>query len=206
MIVLTGFNRKRRLADGRHADLRRQYLGYAVNPAQPLQSSHGQHDGVRTVGFFQFLQPGVYIPSNARKAQIRPVMLKLRPPPRTPRGDQGARWELVEARAVAADQGVPHVHALRHRGDRQSFGKGRGQVLQTVNGHVDLSRDQGPFQFLDEDALAAEGVQGGASVRIALRLEDAHLHGQAVLARFQVPGHRMGLDEGQPAAAGAYDQ
>ena len=157
-IVLPGFDRERGLADGRHADFRRQYLGDAVRPAQPLQPRHGQHDGVRTVRFFQLLQPRVDVPADPGEAQVRPVMLELSPPSRTPRGDAGARRKVVQSGAVAADQGVARVHALRHRGDRKAAGKGRGQVLEAVHGRVDLSRDQGPFQFLDEDALAAEGV------------------------------------------------
>ena len=71
-----------------------------------------------------------------------------------------------------------------------------------VDGDVDLAGQQRVFEFLGEDALAAEGGQGPGLVQVALGLDDDDL-GRHPRAGGQEVADVMGLPEGEVAAAGA---
>jgi len=117
--------------------------------------------------------------------------------------DLRAGGELVDRRRVAADEEVPRVGPLRHRAEDQPFRELRRQVLERVDRDGDLFREQGPFNFLHEQALAGPAeLRGGRDpVPGGLDGDDHEVHGRMEL--LEPLKDLIGLGDGEGAAAGA---
>ena len=63
--------------------------------------------------------------------------------------------KIPERRAGVGYQAITHIIAAAHRREKQLAGRFRGNVLHAVDSQVDALVEQRFFEFLDEDAFAA---------------------------------------------------
>ena len=115
--------------------------------------------------------------------------------------DARALRQLAEGEAVAGDQHVARVLAQRDGGQRQPrVGRG-GQVLERVDGEVDLAGGDRLAQRGDEHALAADRDERRVAA-VALGGDRDELDVDAVQLA-QPGGDELGLGGGERAGAGA---
>ena len=126
---------------------------------------------------------------------------ELADPTRRTGAEPAADGQLAEGEAVAGDDHVARVLAQRHGGQRDAVG-GRGrQVLERVDGEVDVAVEERVAQGADEDPGAAQlGERGGAAVALGRDLDELDL---AAEVRLDQLGDEPGLGGGQGGGAGA---
>jgi len=81
-----------------------------------------------------------------------------------------------------------------------------GHVLHRMYGEVSLAVEQGAFEFLDEQALAADLGQRTIDDLIATRGDRQQTHRQPRMLRQQPRAHVIGLPQRQRTAAGGDPQ
>jgi hypothetical protein len=69
------------------------------------------------------------------------------------------------------------VLALEDGSERATLGQHGGDVLQAVDEHVDLAREERDLEFLRPERLAAEEVQRAREVLVALRRHERRAKG-----------------------------
>ena len=67
------------------------------------------------------------------------------------------------------------MFALEDRADRAALGQRGGDVLQAVDEHVDLARQERDLELLRPEGLAAEEVERAREVLVALRRHEGRV-------------------------------
>ena len=140
------------------------------------------------------------MPRTSRSARTCNNWARLRklPVPTIASGGNSAKQPLP------AHQRVARIFPLRHRGHHQSVDFVGRQVLQAVNGQVDLPVEQGALQLLGEHAGAADVGNRVALGRVAARGDRHQLDGHA--QRDQPRLDPLRLPAGQGARARSESQ
>ena len=115
-----------------------------------------------------------------------------------PLADDRVRRERREAAALARDEDVARVLAFRDRGDHEVLALRRREILQGVDGDVDLAVRERALDRVDEDAVAER--RDGRGRRIARRPDHPQLDGPIESVRDDPR-----LRESECAAAGPDD-
>ncbi len=125
--------------------------------------------------------------------QLRLTAQAARPDARTGR-------QLIELKPATRNQGVAHVFSLANCGNLQPRGKRRGHVLHAVDRQIDALFEQRVFQFLDENAFAADDAEGALPVAVSRGADDYELGGNSVSR--ESGAHKFCLPASQRTAAG----
>ena len=121
---------------------------------------------------------------------------QLRQPPEAGRADARARWQIVERDRVRGHEPVVRLGAIRHGGERQSLGQRRRKILGTVDRQVDLPRRESGVEFVGEEGLGADLVDGAVEDAVPGGHELEHLHGEPVVEGSQLVGHDLEVRAG----------
>lgn len=99
-----------------------------------------------------------------------------------------------------------HPLAIANRSQLQTLRQGRRQILQTVNGHIDLAGEQAVIQLLRKKAFAAGFGNQHVERLVAARVDFDQLGFTFRKAALQGGGRPIGLPQRQFAAACAEAQ
>ena len=107
------------------------------------------------------------------------------------RRDQDVTWVFSER------DGADNQVSLIHEGHRDR------QVFAAMNGEVDLIGEQGLFEFLDEEALAAAVEKGAVGDLVAGGLNADGQDLQIRVRKSEIAGDEGGLSLGEERGSGA---
>jgi hypothetical protein len=189
------------LANGRQRQLEVELLGHVVRDAEALQSGAGQQDRVE----FAFVEPAqarVDVAAQQLEAQVGPCLPQLGLSARAGGADPSALRQVGETPEAARDERIERVGARQHRDDGEARWQFARHVLHRVHRKVGAAFLHRDFEFLDEQALAADLGQRAIEHAVALRAHRHEFHGQARMCRAQQGLHVLGLPHGQLAAPG----
>ena len=117
--------------------------------------------------------------------------------------DDGAFGERREGIVAAADEGVAGVGAQRNGAENEALGHVGGEILDAVNGDVDVREQQGALDLLDEEAFTADGGERAVEDAVALSGDGDELDLEAGVRVDEALANVAGLPEGERAGAGA---
>ena len=163
---------------GQHL-LRRELLFDVMLKAETLQSRRSQDDRVEVTAF----QPGnarVDVATQRLDGHIGPHQLELGLASQARAADTGALRQRVQAGGGVADEGVRVVRALQHCRDTKPVGHFRRHVLHRMHGDIGVTGLHRNFEFLDEQALAADLLQAAVEDLVASRRQGNEFHGPDV--------------------------
>ena len=164
-----------------------------------MQPSLGEHERV-VLPLIQLPQPRFHITADFQHLQIGPLMEQLSPAAETAGADAGIGRKLGERLRGIADEDVGNALALRHGCERESLHFRGRQVLQAVNGQINLPIQQRPLNFLSKEPLPANLPQW-AGLHIPLRGDEDQLDFNAPFP--QLSRHPVRLPTSQRAGAGS---
>ena len=125
-----------------------------MTQSQAVQPGGRQDQGVQPQGL-QLFQAGVHVAPQGDDLQVGPPVQELHPAPQAAGADAPARRDFRQAGVAGGDEGVAIVFPGRHRPQHQPRGDLRRHVLEAVHRQINPARQQGLFDLLDEQALAA---------------------------------------------------
>src|SRR6266436_3047429 len=149
------FGGNRTLAHGREKNLWRKSFGDAIAPAEAVEPGFGEEDGVVFTAL-GFAEAGVDIAAQVADIEIGANVAKLLLAAKASGADARALAEIGEGGAACRDEAVSNVFAAEDSGKGQAGGDFGRDVLDAVDGDVDRFFHQGVFEFLDENAFAAD--------------------------------------------------
>ena len=205
IIVLSAFNAQRALAHGGQKALRVQRRHVRGAESQPVEPGGGQDDGV-VVAVPQFAQPRVHIAAQAGNTEVRPQGQQLGLAPQAAGAHMRALRQGVHIGVIEGKETVGAGLARRHAAQDQPFGQNHGHILDAVHGQVRPPVQQGLFDFLHEQALAAHFGQGHVQNDVAPGLDHVERNRQFGVLSFQAAFDVLGLPESQTAAASGDDE
>jgi hypothetical protein len=195
LVPVSRFERDRSLAGGRDEAIGVQRLRDFVRAAEARESRHGQEDRVE-LALTPPAQTSVDVAAKIDHGEVRPDLLEESTPAQAGGAHARGRGQGVEARP-RRNQGVARVGALQHRDESEAGRQFGRDVLQAVDGQVDLAREQRLFDLLEEGPLArnrrkraARPVAGGRDVP----------QGRFVAERLEPRLHVIGLPSREEAA------
>ena len=156
------------MAHGRAHDVRRQLLRDAVAPSHALQACGGQNNGV-ILAFIELAQASIEIAANRIDRQVGPMHADLRGTAKGTGSHLRSRRKLGQPASHHCIQRI-----LPGRGGSQSepFRKGRGKILEAVNGEIDAAFEQRVLDLFREQAFAADLSQGNVGDAVAGGFDD----------------------------------
>ena len=140
--------------------------------AQSIQSGSGQNHRIKFTAV-QFSQPRVNIATYIADFNVFAKIKQLSLSPRTARPDASPTRKFTERICCCLriqHQRVANILSLWNRCDLQPIGRYRWQVLQAMNGEVNLTIEQRRLQTLGKNALPTNLGQRGLRL-IALSLD-----------------------------------
>ncbi len=183
---------------GQHA-ARFEFTADALGHVQALEAGGRQHDGV-VLAFVQLAQTGVEVAAQRLDLQVRAQGLQQHLAAQAGGADDGTLGQCIQAGVAGGDKGVARVFPFHHAGQCKAFGQFHGHILEGVHGDVGAAFFQGHFQFLDEQALAADLGQRTVQNLVALGGHAQQFHLVATCAQQGL--HMFGLPQGQAAFTG----
>ena len=187
------FDREATLAGGRH-----EHPGVEGPPfvpaTEPVEAGLRKHQRVE-VAVGEAPETCVDVAADVTHVEVRSQSEQRGAAAKARRSHHRALPKVVEG--VGAAEGVASVGALQDPRSQETLGKVRRDVLGGVQGHVDLAREEGLLDLLDEARLVGELGRAAAAL-IARRRDRDDLD----LVR-QPLGHQAGLCQGQRASARA---
>ena len=178
-----------------------QELGGLGEEAQALQTGGCEDKGV-VVGTVQLGQTGGDVAANGDNFEVWADGFHETLPARTSRANPRSRGQSGKTSPGCADQGVPRVSAGANGGNAEAFRQFGGEILEAVDGHIHLPRQERLFQLLDEHANAERGKRSGG-VPVAGGGDDAGVESDVGLKGLQGSYDFLNLAKGQLAAASA---
>ena len=152
---------------------------------------------------FRLAQARVDIAANVHDARVRSQSQDLRIASSRRRADHRLRGEQIQRRAVSRDQDVARVVAIGKGHDRYGRMECGREVLRGVDCGVDLASQNRGFDRIGEHAPPADLRQGRRLVDVALGGDDLDLHGAPGMSGAETVGGKIGLGQGERAAASA---
>jgi hypothetical protein len=206
-VVIGGaaLERERPLAGGGNEDrLREELVSGGGFAEQPAESGGGDDDaGELRAGAVEFLDAGVEVALQVLEVEVLENGAQDGLAPEARRADDGVEAELFDRRGGAADVRIGGLLALEERGELEAIGQFGGDVLEAVDGEVDLAGEERALDLLDEEPLAggAEGGRGLYAVAGGADGDGDEL--EAGLERLEFRDDETGLREGERAATSA---
>ena len=208
------FDRQGPLPGGGQHDVGLEVLADRVEPADPVQSGGGEHDGVEVAALAvhhgvgrvarqagDAAEPGVHVAADVPDVQVGPGGAQLGRAARGTGAHGGACRKVRELQPVPGAEHVADVDAFRRRGQGQPERRTGGQVLERMHRDVAFVLQQGVAQGRDEDAGAAHLGQR-ALEDIAVGPDVDEFDREAADGGQLVRG-LLGLGQGQFAGAGS---
>ncbi len=214
-IALPAFDADHALSDRRQTHARIEARGDARLQSQPHQPSTRKNDGIHS-GIGQWIrghasagarvelaQARVDIPAQSLNPQIRPQRADLRLAAQTgsattaPSGKSSRR--LIPDAVTKASRGSARSSTAAID---KPFGSSAGTSFIECTSNVGAQFLDGDFEFLYEEALAADGRERAILNAIALRDQRHELDVDFRMSRAQQRGHMFGLPKCQLTLAG----
>ena len=180
---------------------RLQEFGDDVFETHADQASGGKDRAVALIAG-GLAQAGVHVAADRDDLQVGTFFGDLSGAPGAAGADADARGKLVQRGTQVRNKDVPGIGPLEDGSDDHAVGERGGHVLEAVDGHVDFAGFQATLDFLDEHAETHSG-QWGVAVGIALGRNGDDLEADVGMGPVQGGEREVGLDQGQPTAAGA---
>ena len=193
-VVQPTFHPDRPLADGRQAEFRRQGDGDAFRQSQPLQAGGGQDDGVE-LARIQFRQPAVDVAAQAMNPPAWITGRQLTLPAQAGGADPRVGRQDVGVGISVGNEGVARVLARQNHGEPQAGGEIHRHVFHGMDGEIGVAVQQTLFQFLDEQALAADLGQRAVEDLVAASDHADQFDPQLGMKLAQARGDVFGLPE-----------
>ena len=121
---------------------------------EPFQSGRGQNNSIELAGV-EFAQTCIDVTAQSMQIQSRESMPQLNLTPQTAGPDRCAGRQILKFRTVR-DECIAWIFAFRNRGEVDSIGKLKWNILQAVHGKIDAAVEQRFVDFLREQTLAAD--------------------------------------------------
>ena len=169
--------------------------------SQPGQASASQHDGVVVAGI-ESGQPRVDVAAQIAQLQIRAQRAQLRLSTQRRGAHASALRQPIQVRKMIADEGICMVGARQNRGQRKPRLQLHRHVFQRMHRAIGIAALHGDFQFLEEQALAANRRQRAIQNLVAAGAQRHQFHLQTGMGRAQATGDVFGLPNGKRAFAG----
>ncbi len=165
-VAAAAFDTDGALADRRQNNLRAQFLTNARRETQALETGAGENDGV-VFALIELGQARIHVTAQIAHHQVGPPRAQLALAAQTGRADARALRQVVERGEVIRDEGVARVLAFEDHGQFQAVGQLHRHVFHGMHRDVGAVFQHGLFQFLDEQALAADFGQRAVENLIA---------------------------------------
>ena len=196
-VAAPALEREGALSRRRRALREREDLGVVDGESEPAEPGEREHSRVvATVAHLP--EARLDVPADLARRDAGRERAQEGRSPRARGPDDGVRRKRREAAALARDEDVARVLAFRDRGDHEVLALRRREILQGVDGDVDLAVRERALDRVDEDAVAQRAERGGG--RVARRPDHAQLDGAVEPVR-----HDPCLRESECAAAGPDD-
>lgn len=104
------------------------------------------------------------------------------------------------------DEGIARIGAIEDGAQLERRLQIDRHVLQTMHGQIGAAVEQGVFEFLDEEPLAAHLGEGAVEDLVASGRQGEEFNRARRIQRAQPIAHMLGLPQGKPAGAGRDDQ
>jgi hypothetical protein len=202
-IGVRAFDGQRALPGRGNHLVRLEDLGDQVKAPDPLQPGAGQHHGVEFAGG-DLREPGAGVAADRDRPDVGSHQPQLRGPAGRPRADERTGGQVRQLCAVPCHERVPGVATGRHRRERDAGHGGGGEVLEGMDGEVDVPGEQAVAQRAHEDAGAPDLRQLGLA-DIAERGQSDQLDRHPGALPDQA-GDGLGLGHGHRALARAQAQ
>ena len=196
----TNFYRQCALCGCGQHHIRLQALANALFQPQAFQPSGGQHNAI-DLAFVQLAQAGIHIAAQRYRAHIGPQGAQLRRTPQTGGAHRAADRHIVQAGVLGRYPGIARVFTFQHAGQPETVRQLHGHVFERMHGDVGPPILQGIFDFLDEQALAADLTQRLIQHAIALGRQPQYLYLLVPQAQQHSP-HMVRLPQSQTALPG----
>ncbi|MNM69214.1 hypothetical protein D3C81_808020 [compost metagenome] len=195
------FDTHRALATGRKAVVDADGRGDAIFKAQADQAGSGEDDGVVFAGI-ELGQAGVDVAAQEADFQIRATGQQLSLAAQAGGTDDAALGQLIQVGVGVGNEGIARVFPLADTEQTEAFGEVHRHVLHGVHGDVGFIFQQRGFEFLDEQALAADFRQRRVKQLVTTADHGDESHQQARVSRFKAGFDVFGLPQGECAFAG----
>ena len=202
VISYTQFNTQGSLANSREHLFRIKKGSDPLRKSQPVQSGPGKDNGI-IFTFIKFTQPGIQIAAQVFDVQIRTKAGQLCLTPQAGSPNDRSPGQVVHTCIVKRDKGILGNFPCRHYGHMKSGGQIGGHVLHGVDGKIDPLIQQGIFDFLDKQPLAADLGQGYIQDFITLGGYLDQFHPGVGILLFNPVFHPGRLGNSQQAGPGA---
>ncbi len=160
-IVLAALDADDTLGDGGNKHIDGKTFTDARLQAEARQAGVGQQDGV-VLAFVELAQARADIAAQLAQLQVRPQQSHLGLAAQAGAADHGARRQGGQLVVTVGDQRVARVFAAQESRQAQARRQPGRHVLHRMHGDVGTPFQHRRFQFLDEQALAAD--RGEAAV------------------------------------------
>ena len=201
-VIPTNFDANGSLSHSREGVFHRERGADPFRQTQALETGGGEDDGVIETRI-HLAQAGGDIAAQVVHLQMGKAGQQLRPAAQAGTADPRARREGGGVRIAGGDEGVTHVFPDQDGGDLQPRRLMGGDVFHGMNGQIHPAIQERVLDFLDKEALAADGVERDVQESVTAGGERNDLHGGPRVEAEDAVAHVFRLPEGQGAGAGA---
>ncbi|MNN18055.1 hypothetical protein D3C81_1312590 [compost metagenome] len=201
-IVLAAFDGHRCLCRGRQPLRCAQAVADAVAQLQPLQTGAGQDDGVVIAGI-ELAQARIDVAAQVARLQVRAQGAQLGLSAQRRGADAGALRQCVERGVMVGDEGIGRIGAEQDRRQRERRFQFHRHVLERMHRAIGFAAHHRQLQFLQEQALAADGGQRAVQHFVTAGAHRHQLHGQPGMGLTQAVGDVFALPQGKRALSGS---
>ena len=170
--------------------------GFAL-PAILARADHAEAFVSARFDGIDALPPGARVGTSSLRRQAQ-----LRLPTQRRRADARALRQRFDAIETVADEGIGMVGAGQDRRQREARLQFHRHVLQRVHRAIRVAALHRQFQFLEEQALAADRRERTVQHFVAAGAQRHQLDREAGMGGAQAVGDMLGLPEGERALAG----
>jgi len=198
------FDTERALSGGRQRHLGRHHRADALAQSEPGQPGRGEDDCV-VLAFVELAQTGVEVAAQAGHGKEGILRMDLRFAAQRGRPHHSPRGHVRQAVVAIGDEGVERNLALRDAGQHELIAHHHRHVLHRMHGDVGAPIEQGCFQLLHEQALAANLRERAVEDLVTARGHAQKLDIAAGIQSLEPGLDVLGLPQGETAFTGSDD-
>lgn len=180
--------------------------GGGVEEVGAFEAGHGEDDGVEFAGLL-FSDAGVDVAADIFDLKIGAEGEELGFAAEGAGADFGALGEIGDGFGGGGDENIADIFALGDGGDDEigliDEGHGDRDILEAVDDEVDFVVEKRLFELADEEAFAAEFVEGAVGDLVAGGFEDLGFDVDGAMLAEEGIDDELALGAGESGTAGA---
>jgi hypothetical protein len=154
-VVVPALDADHALADRRHRDVDAEHLRDVPLETEPLEPCAREQDRIEAP-LLQATQPRVDVTAQQLQFEVRTRGSQLCLPARTRRAEARGVRQLPEAAVPQRHERIERIRARQRSGDFEPRRQLARHVLHRMHGEIGAAFLERDFEFLDEEALAAD--------------------------------------------------